>query len=348
MATLPREGYLPERSRKTGRATLRLKEAEFKGGPRMTGTAKRNASDGAEKTTEVLDEFRRAYVRRTVKGTVTVLKAKRTFGHVAYQHIARCMAIKYAQCGASLREEFGFSSSDECVGPFWESKTASLGRAIEDGKITDDRSFDRYVNTAIGSWVNSLFERTERGRKRDVIRSRMSRDPQHRFVNVGDNRWGLMGGNDQPSTVSESKLGFVALNYPVDIDYRQVMDPDRKRDPDYGRKGQLENLLEGVLQAADGTLSLTALLRIAQVAVPLLRTNDTVSMNANPDHPVDVRDVNAVDPSAASEWSRSSRELLMNRLSKYFESLDDAERERQRVRLRPMLVWLLGDAAASN
>ncbi|MBT1176522.1 hypothetical protein JS532_02945 [Bifidobacterium callimiconis] len=319
----------------------------------MTETPKRNDDTGAETTTSVLDEFLREHRTRTVKGTVRILKEKRSFGESGFTHIKSCVAKVYYANQESLRNEFGFDDLDACVNTFYADKIDSLVKAIDDGKIKDDTSFDKIVTTAARNWVSSLFERTDTGKKRDILRQRMKRDPRKRFKNYPSNsgkrslqyvdvsRWGLVHGSDQPTTQPDIVLELATMRYPIDIDYEKFADPNRQRNPSYGKKGQLENMLEGILQAAEGTLTLTGLLRIVQFRVTPLQTPRVISMDRNPERPMDLPDPDSTETIDLV----SRRERLMEAAIQHFESLDkkDLEQERNSSEWASRLEALLGE-----
>lgn len=318
----------------------------------MTGTSRGVDDIDEQVTTEVLDEFWQEEVTRTVKGTIRVHKAKRSFGKIGLMHIRSCVETIYKANQKSLRSEFGFDNVDACVNAFYADKSASLIRAVDGGTIKDDKSFDKIVTTAARNWVNGLFSRTESGKKRDMLRQRMNRDPQKRFVSIGrkspqytgSSRWGLVNGGKQPTIKPDIVLELAALKYPIDLDYRKIADPMRQREPSYGKKGQLENMLEGIFQAAEGTLTLTELLRIVQSRVSPLQTHHVVSMDANPDYTMDFPDPDAVDPTDfADEQELLQKQRLMEETAQYIESLSGKERDRKIRELAPMLKNLLGD-----
>lgn len=310
----------------------------------MVKVSKCAVNDKGKGTTKIIDEFFQEHVRRTQHGIVTVIKAKRTFGRIGLEHMRQCVTGQYRKCAASFPLEF--ETADECFNQFYVDKCASIVKAIDDGKINDDRSFDKQVTVTASRWFLGLYEKTEFGKKRDMLRNRMSRDAKKRFVNVGSNNWGLADGPKQPSTRHLLELKLIALQYPVDLDYSKIADPNRRKEPSYGTTGQLEDLIEGVLEAAEGTLTLTNLLRIVQYRVAPLQVPDVISLNTNPESPIDVPDENAIDPSeVASEWDNLKREQLMDALTEEFASLKGASLAKRRSEMQPVLVRLLGEAA---
>lgn len=74
--------------------------------------------------------------------------------------------------------------------------------------------------------------------------------------------WALVDGPHTPSTVPESDLRLVTLDYPFYMDPKAMQDTDRERHPNYGQPGQLQNMLEGVLSKADGAVDIDTLFRI--------------------------------------------------------------------------------------
>lgn len=298
-------------------------------------------------TTEVLDEFN-CEIRRRRSGKV--IKAKREFHTVAARHIAQCVTPCYRKYEESLRTKFVFDSAEACINAFFLDKKASLISAIDDGRITDDRSFDRLVAAAAANWIAGLFERrTERGRKRDLLRQRMTRDKQHRFVNHGNNRWGLVGGPESPTQEKLVSLKMLALKYPVDIDYEKFADPNREKDPAYGQTGQLEDMLEGILEAANGTLTLSELLSVVQFRVAPLRTLSIVSMDENPEHPLDAPDTQAVDPAeAVGGWDEEDIEQLKETLAEELEPLKGKDRKKWLKEHGPLLERLIGGPIPSK
>ncbi|RSX52022.1 hypothetical protein [Bifidobacterium callimiconis] len=319
----------------------------------MTETSRQAVDADGETTTMILDEFRREEAVRTARGTVRILKPKRSFGRIGLKHITDCVDRAYRVYRESLNVEFGLDSLEACVNAFYVDRLRNLETAIEGGRITTDASFDRQVTTAAYNWVKGLFGRTDFGRKRDVIRKRMQRDPQNRFEShdnkKSEQHWGLRGGSALPTTTPTVTLKLATLQYPIDIDYRKIADPTRKREPSYGKKGQLENMLAGILQAAEGTLTATELLRIVQYRVTVLQAPRVLSMDANPESPLDFPDTGATDPSdAADAQEHLQRERLIEDIIQHFESLDRKDLARERAKWAPTLEILLGDSIIQN
>lgn len=310
----------------------------------MTGTAKRDGK--YERTTEVIDEFR--YDIKRQNGTVAIT-SKRQFGDIAHQHISSCMAPLYRRYKDSLKSTFAIDSLEECVNTFYEEKKKSFKSAIDAGTIMDDKSFDGYATTAAKKWIASLFERTDRGRIRDLLRNRMSRDKEHRFVNIGNNRWGLAGGSSQPTKAQTYSLKIIALRYPIDIDPAKFADPNREKTPSYGKPGQIENMLEGVLEEADGTLTLTELSRIIQFRIPQMQVADIISLDEDPEHTMDFPDTRTTDPAEmldvwdneGTDMQERRRRQLQGMLADYLESLSPAQRKEKLKDLKPLTEYLL-------
>ncbi|WP_164521101.1 hypothetical protein [Bifidobacterium samirii] len=159
-------------------------------------------------------------------------------------------------------------TAEDCANQFYTDRVASMAKEMDGPGMTDDLAFEKYVSKCIVYWFLSRHERTDEGKIRDTVRKRLERD--ERFVRR-NGRWGLVDGPVEASTARESILKAVASQYPIDMDADNGR-RERRRAQNYGRTGQLENLLAGVLQAAEGTLELSTLTRAAAHRITAMRT----------------------------------------------------------------------------
>lgn len=218
----------------------------------------------------------------------------RKFGIKMVELIDRCVAQLYTKFKDSIPAD-GPQEADECAAQFYVDCHATLERRMDDPSSQDDAAVEKYVYMLAKGWFLHQFAKTDDGKARDAIRKRMDRDARftNKFAGAAGSacnkksgksraatsstkkmdkvsRWGLVGGPITPSIATESELKAVASQYPIDMDPDDGR--DRQRAQNYGRKGQLEDMLAGVLESAQGTLELTVLFHIAQYQLAAMQS----------------------------------------------------------------------------
>ncbi|MBT1182021.1 hypothetical protein JS531_08710 [Bifidobacterium sp. CP2] len=216
-------------------------------------------------------------------------KPKRQFGPKAIGFIAARIQAGYNKYGPTLPEGAP-TSPDDCMNAFWEKKAAYLHKKMHTSGMRSDQSFESCVTKTINGWFLNLYAETVSGRMREVVRGRLSK-AKDRFTNDNPQHyWGLVEGPDTPSAAREMDLHKVVSQYPIDIDLERLMDPNRKRNVNYGATGQMENLLAGVLETADGTLPLDMLFHLVQYRLPMLAETTLVDITDEDGNPMDIAD----------------------------------------------------------
>ena len=238
------------------------------------------------KTRRYYDEFFGEYDYGS-DGLTPYHKRQREFGCLAWFMINRTVEKLFAKYQPTLPDG-NLLSPEECADEFFADKRIALENAMRNPKTQNDAAFEGYVTSTANGWFLNRYAQTSSGKMRDMVKSRLNK-AKDRFTNKTPNHyWGLVGGPDTPSTASERELRPVVSQYPIDINHKALTDSDRKRMPPYGKKGQMENLLEGVLDAADGTLPLDTLFHLVQYRLPALARDKTVSLTADEDNPIDL------------------------------------------------------------
>ncbi|KAB8287104.1 hypothetical protein DSM100688_1879 [Bifidobacterium ramosum] len=249
-----------------------------------------------------LDEF---FGEIRVRSTKEVRKPRLRFGNLAAAFIMQCVAKKFKQYQSTLPDNAPQTAQD-CANQFFKDRLVSLTNAMRGPKMADDVAFERYIRSSVNGWFLNLYRATEEGRERDALRNRMKRDKKKRFVNMGGNRWGLTDDIDSihiASSVPEQELYTVADSCPLDFNAKALLDESRKRMPNYGKTGQMENLLEAVLKEARGTLELSVLRRIVVHRISMLEKTLVQSIDAGGE-PIDLPvDDQSVEEQALSQYS---------------------------------------------
>lgn len=262
------------------------------------------------------------------------ISPKRHLGRLALLLIDRQVRLRYEQFKSTLPTTAPDSATD-CVNQFWKDRKPAIERALAGKAGESDQAFEGYIKTSVNGWFCNLYSQTDEGKARDAIRKRLARDA--RFTNNFDsaetagkdtngsligkrNRWGLVGGPVTPSTVPERTLESVTYRYPIDINVKALQDEKRQRTPNYGKTGQLENMLEGVLEAAKGTLTLSSLFNLAQyrltvmqqVSVQSLTTSDGSTIDlAAPIRSVEEQVISSLDGDFPDEKTMDRQDRLL-------------------------------------
>ncbi|PLS25166.1 hypothetical protein BLI708_11095 [Bifidobacterium imperatoris] len=255
-------------------------------------------SDSAKTTTRLYYE---EYFNECDYGAV--ISPKLHLGPRALQFINKQVHLHYKQFKPTLPLTAP-DSADGCVNQFWIERKEVIERALRGKQGKSDQVFEAYIKTSVDGWFHNLYSQTDEGKARDAIRKRLARDA--RFTNNFDsndmvtasstnkklkgkrNSWGLVGGPTTPSTVPERTLESVTYRYPIDIDVKALQDEDRQRTPNYGKTGQLENMFEGVLKAAKGTLALSSLFTLAQHRLSVMQQASTQSLTTDDGGIIDI------------------------------------------------------------
>lgn len=226
------------------------------------------------------------------------------------------------------------SSPDECMNEFWVKRYKSLHQMMDAPSMRNDATFESKVAIAVNGWFLNLFKETASGKMRDVVRNRLGR-AKDRFTNDNPQKyWGLVGGPSTPSTAIERELRPVVSRYPIDINRKALNDSDRKRMPPYGKPGQMENLLEGTIEAAQGTLPLNTLFRLVEYRLPIMKDPETARLVDNENNPIDIAAVPTTAEDIAIETMRDQtrKEQIMYILAAFGEHENDRTWVRQFLR----------------
>ena len=216
-----------------------------------------------------LDEF---LAERSTAREHRILKPSHQFGDEAGKFIVQVVREQYSRHANTLRH--GISNDPQaCANQFFEDRYSSLVTLMygfEDPEDSDDE-FESRIRFLVGRWFRTIDLSPEFSKVRETLRHRMSRDKLRRFtkVNVG---WALVDGPKEPTTVMEIQLKIIARQYPLEVNLSKANSPDSQRMVNYGKRGQLEELLFHVIEAADGAVSLSMLARIVLFCTPQIRT----------------------------------------------------------------------------
>lgn len=256
-------------------------------------------------------------------------------GDLAYECIHDCVRRQYAKHAGNLPTTL--RSVDDCANQFIIEKFGSIvektkvivkSDAPESGRkkgFTNDDDFRRYVSHAVKMWFNGLHAK-DTEKLQDALRKRLTRlaeagrGPVYVPGKGRSGRWGLVGASSDPSPVDMVALKAAAKEYPLTIDYAKNVDASRSRSVNLGERGQLDKLLIGILEQAQGTLSLGEITRIVLYKVPQLGKPEIDSMDA----PVGGDDGPSLVLRIADSSNRDPAELLFDTTSRTDERIRDA------------------------
>ncbi|PLS29163.1 hypothetical protein [Bifidobacterium parmae] len=279
------------------------------------------------KTRYYVDEFfsDRQYDRN---GPTPFHKRKHEFGPLALYMIEDQVGKLLEQYRPTLPEGAPDTPRD-CANQFYADCQKNLLEAMDSPETENDAKFVSFIKISAEGWFRKMYARTDEGKAKEALRKRMGRDSRftNEFTALGKDdsakngkptgkerlkgkrgNWGLsfeyldshgLNANEYhaPSTVSEAKLETVALQYPVSIDRKALQDADRKRNPNYGLPGQMENMLEGVFNEAKGTLPLGSVFQIVRYRMAVLEHFTATHPTDEDGNPIDF----AVDYTSAAD-----------------------------------------------
>lgn len=277
------------------------------------------------------------------------ISPKNHLGPLALKLINKQVHLRFKQFKPTLPPTAP-DSADGCVNQFWIDRKEVIEIALQGKQGKSDQIFEAYIKTSVDGWFHNRYSQTDEGKARDAVRKRLDRDK--RFTNNFDsddaattdgtsknlkgkrNRWGLVGGPTTPSTVPERTLESIVYRYPIDIDVKAFQDEARQRKPSYGKTGQLEDMFEGVLKAAKGTLTLASLFALAQRRLAVMQQVSIQSLTTDDGGTIDI-----AAPTASVE------DQVFSRLDKDSSDEEDMDRQERILKLLKKLekVSLNGD-----
>ncbi|KAB7790038.1 hypothetical protein [Bifidobacterium leontopitheci] len=236
---------------------------------------------------EFLDEY---FSAEYIRSSHAVRKPARQFGPKAIAFIRQCIAKRYGKNRERIPAD-GPQSVDECLNQFLADRGPSMMKKMDklnmntDPKVNEDAAFRSYVRACVNGWFQNINKATEYAKTQGAIRKHLERDHRFTYAFGADGkgisveniekptkhkpksearRWGVVGGEKDPSEVPLLELKMLSFDYPIDIDPKVYFDTSRQRKPNYGKNGQMSDMLYAILKAAHGTLDLNTLTNIVQ------------------------------------------------------------------------------------
>lgn len=205
------------------------------------------------------------------------LKGLECLGADAYETIRRMMRV---QLGAGRRKGLpeGYPDNpDDAVSAFLSKKGATLGKKLkefnkdEKGKVICDQKFEKYFSTAIKNFLDDCYAGTPDGHLREVMRKHLERDKRCERSKRDGQCWKHVECPDRDTTASTAYLINKAREYPFKFTPADPYpaDPKKGTRPQYGGRGELDNMLVGVLLAADGWTRTAVLLDVFKSRLPM-------------------------------------------------------------------------------
>lgn len=304
-----------------------------------------DVSDGGDSVpdsgTEILDEIRKNSTEnesqeKTENETRKKKDPKLCLGSLTCQCVRECVAQQYPKYAGSLPTTLG--STDDCADQFILEKLPYIvEKAKREDKFENNGAFRHYIASAVKTWFSALVGK-DTELIRDVVRARL-----RRMTKAGKGpiqvpgkgravRWGLVNGPREPSCVDMAALKAVASRFPLEVDYTKNLDSSRKRSVQLGKKGQLDALLIGILEQAQGTLSAAQMTSIVLYRLPLLTGPEFVSVDAPIGNDGDVpalqlADHSTPDPAEFIDEESRTRTRISEVILDFLESAEQEEKQ---------------------
>lgn len=311
------------------------------------------------KTRYYLDEFdsERIYDKN---GPTQHRKTRRQIGPLALRMIRSKIERLFDKYQPTMPNGDLYTVS-ACMNEFYVDRKSSLLEAFDSLETKNDAMLEAFILTTADGWFLSKYGESDEGKVKDALRKRLERDSRFApFLSSGTVKpkghkakdggfWGLSveylksheldeTGYRLPSTVPEANLQTVALKYTVTIDPVALQAEGRRR-PNYGEKGQMEDMLEGVFTAAHGTLSLSSVYRIVHIRMGM-EDHSVVHPTDEDGNPVEF----AVDDTSAEEFAlrtiepEDSDEWVFDLLDQLLKIKEENGNPRQYVKARPRIL----------
>ena len=131
----------------------------------------------------------------------------------------------------------------------------------------DDEGFERYVGSLASYYFIKWYEKTMEGHLRDAMRQVLRRDKERFERQTRDGQcWKHREAPDRDTVYSEKYLAKAVVECPFDY---KLADPYVEGSRvQYGKRGQMGNLLAVALKAAQGWTRLTILVKVVETKLP--------------------------------------------------------------------------------
>lgn len=140
----------------------------------------------------------------------------------------------------------------------------------KDGKGICDQDFEKYVGESVYHFFEDYYAKTADGHLRDVLRKRLGRDERCEQSKRDGQCWKHVECPDRDTTVSTAYLIGRASKYPFTFTPAKPYsdDPEKETRPRYGKRGELSNMLAGVLLDANGWTRMAVLFDVFKSRLP--------------------------------------------------------------------------------
>lgn len=212
-----------------------------------------------------------------------------------FNRLMRQQVRRFSDC--ALRDG-SLRTVEELSWDFYEDCGQQISVKILTGFLPSDDAVERYVARSMKHWLINEFKKTPTGKLYDLLVHRMRRDKERRFLHVaGTSMWRLSDGKIELSSLPEERLVAISRRYPITMGHHSDSDEwssqlHKHRAPNIGKRGELENLLEGLFAEAGGALELMTLVRVLKHRLPRLADPSVVSLE----------DVGGADDKEFVEW----------------------------------------------
>lgn len=202
-------------------------------------------------------------------------------GKTACEIISRVMKVQFAS-----RKRKGLPAGcpedlDGVMFEFLTKQSKGLAKRLDkedeknkekdkDGKGICDQDFEKYVGKSVYNFFEDYYTRTADGHLREVLRKRLERDKRCEHSKRDGQCWKHVECPDRDTTVSTAYLIGKASKYPFKFTPANQYpdDPEKETRPRYGKRGELGNMLAGVLLDANGWTRMAVLFDVFKSRLP--------------------------------------------------------------------------------
>lgn len=154
---------------------------------------------------------------------------------------------------------------DDVVSDFMSTRAPLMIKQLDAG--IDDDGFERYVGSLASYYFIKLYEKTTEGHLRDAMRQVLRRDKKRFERQTRDGQcWKHREAPDKDTKYGVAYLAKAVVKCP--LDYKPADPYTEGSRVQYGKRGQMGNLLAVALKAAEGWTRLTILVRVVETKLP--------------------------------------------------------------------------------